>query len=114
MARLINRIPVKQEDSGNDLFSVSRRGQIGRPKGQGTKRKSSEALSQNPHTVKSRNRVANFTAEEKEVEAAKKADRAAIKYHTDRLKEKEEYTRATPTEQQAMIVATKEWVIDKR
>ena len=94
---------LQGEDSEPNSPPKSRRGHIGRPRGEQPKRKAAAELSQNPHTKRARSRLDTYTVEEREVELAKKADIAAISYRLRKYKASDGYLGATEAERARRI-----------
>ena len=85
-------------DESSDTQEQSRRGLVGRRPGPQPKRKAEEDLSQNVNTKRSRQQMATFTAQEKEIEMAKKADNSALGYVTSKYKKSNVFNNVTEKE----------------
>ena len=78
------------------------------------KRKSSQELSQNHHTVKSRARKARLDPMTKEIKTAKDNDRSAVKYSKSVLKKTPQWIQACPEQQRQLEQDDKQRVIARR
>jgi hypothetical protein len=81
---------------------------------QSRKRKAAEELSQNPHTVKARNRNEKLEGIQLELENHKKADTAAITYAFSKLKNTKEYKEANKDKKAMMKEECKRKTTHKR
>jgi hypothetical protein len=77
-------------------------------------RKAPKELSQNPYTVKTRNRRAQMSDVDVQIDKAKKADAGAVYYAITKLKKTEEYLALDEAAQALMRAACSEGVLHKR
>jgi hypothetical protein len=78
------------------------------------KRKATEELSTNPHTVKARNRQVGMTESELKIDKAKKADTAAVTYAVSKLKLSAAWQSANLQEQSQLKQDCIDRVVHKR
>lgn len=101
-------------ESDNLEFKTSRRGVVGRPKGDQSKRKVVQDLSENLNTKRSRTRLNTFTPEEKELKRVKKADNAAKNYRIRAYKKISEFATTSGSQREARIKTLHQQEIDFR
>jgi hypothetical protein len=73
-----------------------------------------QIILKNKHTKRGRQRIENMTADCREIERAKNADRQAVLRALLALKSKAEYLNANNSEKESMLEAEKERILKER